>query len=96
MILSGIEKNMEDISHVLITNINNLKKNQLETKYTITKIWNQLDVMTTRMKEVEEWISDIEDKIMENDEAEQRRELWNMRLDLGNSVTPSNLITFIS
>ena len=96
MIISGIEKNMEDISHVLITNINNLKKNQLETKYTITKIWNQLDVMTTRMKEVEEWISDIEDKIMENDEAEQRRELWNMRLDLGNSVTPSNLITFIS
>ena len=47
------------------------------------------------MKEVEEWISDIEDKIMENDEAEQRRELWNMRLDLGNSVTPSNIITFV-
>ena len=32
---------------------------------------------------------------MENNEAEQKRELWNTRIELGNSVTPSNIITYI-
>ena len=39
----------------------------------ITEIQNQLHVMTTRIEEAEEWISDIEDRIMENNEAEQKR-----------------------
>ena len=43
-------------------------------KHTITEIPNNLDVMTTRREEAEEWISDIEDKIMKNNGAEQKRE----------------------
>ena len=31
----------------------------------------EMDAMTMRMDEAEEWISDIEDKIMENNEAEK-------------------------
>ena len=31
----------------------------------------QMDAMIMRMVEVEEWISDVEDKIMENNEAEE-------------------------
>lgn len=34
---------------------------------------NQLDVITTRMEEAEEWIPDLEDKIMENNEPEKKR-----------------------
>ena len=37
-------------------------------------MWNQLDVMTMRMSKAEEQISDIEDKIMENNEAEKEKE----------------------
>lgn len=52
--------------------------------------------MNNRLEEAEEQISDLEDKIMENNEAEQKKEeLCNMRTDLGNSVTPSPVITFI-
>ena len=34
---------------------------------------------------------------MENNKAEQKREkeLWNMKIDFGNSVNPSNGITFV-
>ena len=44
--------------------------------------------MTSRMEEAEEQISDKENRIMENNEAEQKEkeELCNVRIDLGNSV----------
>ena len=42
-------------------------------KNTITKIQNRLDAINTRLEEAEKWISDIDDK-MENNEAEQKRE----------------------
>ena len=50
------------------------------------------------MEEAEEQISDIEDGNMENNEAEQNREekFWIMRVGLENSVTPSNIIAFLS
>ena len=49
------------------------------------------------MEEAEEWISNTEDKIIGNNEAEQKRERkMIMRGNLGNSVTPSNAIIFVS
>ena len=42
-------------------------------KNAIAEILNWLDVMTTRMKKVVEWISDAEDRIMLNSEAKQKR-----------------------
>ena len=48
------------------------------------------------MEESEEWISDIEDRMMENNEVEIKKEDWWVTwVDLGNSVTPSSIITFI-
>ena len=35
---------------------------------------NQLDTVTMRIEEAEERIGDIEDKILENNEAEKKRE----------------------
>ena len=46
-------------------------------------------------KEREEYISDLEHKIMENNEAEQKKELCNKRIDLGNTVIPSYIIIFV-
>ena len=42
------------------------------------------------MEEAEKEISDTEDKIMENNETEQKRESksWIMKVYLGNSVIP--------
>jgi len=41
-----------------------------------------------RMKEAEEQISDMEDKIMGNHEAEKKeKELWNTKVDIGYSVS---------
>ena len=38
---------------------------------------NKLDTRTARMEDAEERIGEIEDKIMENDEAEKQRE-WKL------------------
>ena len=66
-------------------------------KSAMTDIWNASDVMT-RVEEGEEQISHIEDRIRENNEAEQKRERRQriMGIDLGNSVIPSNIIAFVS
>ena len=50
----------------------------------------QLDNSDHTMEEAEKQISDIEDKITENNEAENKKEekYWITNTDLGNSVTP--------
>ena len=40
----------------------------------ITELQNCVEVMTTMMKEEQEWISDIEDIVMENNETEKKKE----------------------
>ena len=73
MILVEPEKSIEDTRESLTTEIKDLKTSQAR-KNAITEMWNWLVVMSTRMEEAEEWISDIEDKIMENNEAEKKKE----------------------
>lgn len=46
-------------------------------------MWNLPPNVMTRMEEAEEWINDIEDKIIENKEAEEGKEkYWIMNADL--------------
>lgn len=47
----------------------------------MTKIKNILQGMNSTFEEVEEWISDWEDRVMESNQAEQESEK-------GNSATP--------
>ena len=48
------------------------------------------------IQEAKEHISKLEDRVMETNQAEEAREKYFiMRIGLQNSVTPSNLITFI-
>ena len=52
--------------------------------------------MHSKLEEAEEQINDLEDKVMINNETEEdKEELSNARIDLGNTVTPSNVKTFI-
>ena len=62
----------------------------------------QLDLKLTgcsdhKEEETEEQINDIEDRIMENNEAEQKmeRKYQITKVDLENSVTPSNITFFL-
>ena len=48
-------------------------------KNAINEIENRLNAMNRRLQKAEERNGDLEDKIVENNEAKERREeLWNM------------------
>ena len=66
-------ENNEKHQGTLTTGIKELKKNQSEMKNAIYDTGNRFDAMKSRMEEGEEWICDTEDKMMENNEAEQKR-----------------------
>jgi len=65
-------------------------------KNIINEIKNTLDGMNSRLEEAEEWISDLEDRLVGSNQAEQVREkkIMENENDVGNSVTPSSVITF--
>ena len=67
----------EDISETITVEIKESKKNQPEMKYTINKTGNRHDAMNSRMEEVEKQIGDLEDRVMERNQAEQKREKKN-------------------
>lgn len=70
-ILAGFES-IEDTRETLTAKIKDLKTSQAEIKNVINEIQNQLDIITTRIEEAEERTGNIEDKIVENKEAERR------------------------
>ena len=53
-ILAGLKKSIEDSGESLTSEIKDLKISYIKMKNAITKIQNQLDVMTIRMEEAEE------------------------------------------
>lgn len=60
---------MEDVSDTFNTEI---RSYIVEVKGTINEMRNMLDVMNGRMKEGEEGIRDLEDRVTESDLAEKR------------------------
>lgn len=44
-------------------------------KKAINKVGNRLDIMKSRLEEPEEQISDLGEKIMENNEAEEKKKM---------------------
>ena len=51
----------------------NKKTREAKIKNAVTEMQTQMDDMTMKMDEAEEWISDIEDKITQNNEAEKKK-----------------------
>ena len=68
--LTGLEKRVEDISKTLNKQI---KKNLSEMKNIINEIKNIPDGKNSRLEAAEEWISNLEDKVMESNQADQVR-----------------------
>lgn len=66
-------------------------------KDSIKQMRNMLYGINSRLPEAEKRIKDQEDRLMENSEnneaKQKRKKLCKRRIVIGNSVTPSNLIT---
>ena len=73
-ILACIEKNIEDTRESLWVEIKEIKSSQAEIKNAITVMQSRLDAMMVRLDKAEQRMSDIEEKNMENNEAETKRE----------------------
>ena len=50
------------------------RSNQAEIKNQLNEMQSKLEVLMTRVNKVEEWVSDIEDKLMAKKETEDKRE----------------------
>ena len=50
------------------------RSNQAKIKNQLNEMQSKLEVLTTRVNEIEEWVSDTVDKLMAREEAEEKRE----------------------
>ena len=66
-ILTGLEKGVQDISETLDKE---MKKNQSEMKNRINEMESTLDGIYTRLQEAEKRISDLQNRVMANKQAE--------------------------
>ena len=70
-LLVALEKNMKDSRDFMTAEF---RSNQTEIKNQLNEMQSKLVVLTMRVNEVEEQVSDIEDKLMARKEAEEKRE----------------------
>ena len=68
-ILAGVENRLESLS----AEIKQMKNSQNEIKNVITELQSWMDAAATRMDETKQIISDIENKVMENNEAGKKK-----------------------
>ena len=70
-ILAGVKNRLESFS----AEIKEVETSQNEIKNAITELQSWMDATVARRKEAEDRISNIEDKLIENNEAEKKREI---------------------
>ena len=70
-LLVGLEKSIEHSRESLSAE---MRCNQAEIKNALTKMQSKLDVLTARVNEAEERVSDMENILMERKEAEKKGE----------------------
>ena len=64
---------MEKMQESINKDLEELKNNHTETNYTITEIKNTLEGVNSRLSEAEEWISELDDKMVEITSEEQNK-----------------------
>ena len=69
----NLRNRIEKIQEKFNKDLEELKRKSVMNN-TITEIKNTLEVINSRITEAEEWMSDLEDKIVEITTAEQRSE----------------------
>ena len=69
-LLMALEKSIKDSRHFMTAEF---RSNQAKIKNQLNEMQSKLEVLTMRVNEVEERVSDIEDKLMVRKEAEEKR-----------------------
>ena len=69
-----MEVKMEKMQEMFNKDLEELKKKQTEMNNTITVMKNTLEGINSRITEAEEWISDLEDRMVEFTATEQNKE----------------------
>ena len=64
---------MEKIQESINEDLEELKNKHTETKHTITEMKNTLEAINSRISEAEEWISKLEDKMVEITSEEENK-----------------------
>ena len=77
-ILAGVENILGSLSE----EIKEVKSSQDKIKNAVTELQSQMNATAARMDEAEQQISDIEDKLTEDNEAEKKRETKAKQHDL--------------
>ena len=72
--IQNLTNRMEKIQETFKKDLEELKSKQTMMNNTINEIKNSLEGINSRITEAEEWISDLEDKILEITTAEQNKE----------------------
>ena len=74
-IIAGLKRHTEDTRECLSGEIKQLISNQVEIKKAnLSEMQSKMKVLTARINEASQRSSDIEDKTMENKEAEEKQE----------------------
>ena len=76
-LIAGIENSIEDRGESIATEIKGLRDSQEELKNAINELQNKMEMTTARIEGAEERIGVLEDKIMEKEEAEKKRDKKN-------------------
>ena len=76
-LITGLEKSIEDSRESFATETKGLRNSHEELKNAINEGQNKMEVTTAWIEEAEERIGELEDKIMEKEEAEKKRDKTN-------------------
>ena len=72
--IQNLGNRIDKMQETFNKDVKELKRNQATMKNTINEIKNTLEGINSRITEAEEWISDLEDKIVLITTAEQNKE----------------------
>ena len=94
--IQNLGNRMEKIQETFNKDLEELKSKQTRMSNTISKIKNSLEGINSGITEAEEWISDLEDKIVEITTAEQNKEKRMKRIedrlrDLWDNIKHTNM-----
>ena len=79
--IQSLGNRMEKIQETLNKDLEEMKSKQTMMNNTINEIKNSLKGINSRITEAEEWISDLEDKIVKITTAEQNKEKIMKRIE---------------
>ena len=69
-----MEARIEKMQDMFDEDLEELKNKQTEINNPITEMKNTLEGINSRLNDSEEWSSELEDRVVENTAAEQRKE----------------------